>query len=98
MGLDETSQGVLEKIIDSTIANVQKDVKQYRAHSMKSSLSIKEESDFVLGLEWGHILATFYTYYFAAHKGNPTPKEIDEVYLVLIKRTGEIRDRILTNG
>lgn len=96
MGLDPTTRGVVEQIIDDHIKTIPRYVQEFRA--IKPALQIKEESDFVYGMIWGQIVSNVTVHYMYTLKRQPSPEEMKEASDIILKRSREIRDAIFNAG
>lgn len=65
---------------------------------MKARLQYRDEADFVLGFAWGKIIYIF-THNFWVENGRfPSKEEVEEIHLIVEKRTREIKEAIFQSG
>ena len=98
MVLDSRNKGILEKEIDNTISTIPIFVKKYRDTTMKERLKYKDEADFVLGFVWGKIIFTYIHNFWIKNRRFPSKDEMEEIHLIIERRTREMREAIFHSG
>ena len=98
MVLDNKNRGLLEKEIDSTIDVIPIYIKKYRDSNMKARLQYRDEADFVLGLAWGKIIFAFTHNFWIKNLRFPSKEEVEEIHLIIEKRTREMKEAIFRSG
>ena len=98
MILDSKNRGMLEKEVDNTIDAIPIFIKKYRDSTMKARLQYRDEADFVLGFTWGKIIFTFVHNFWIKNRRFPSKDEVDEIHLIVEKRTREIKEAIFQAG
>lgn len=98
MVLDSKNRGTLEKEVDNTIDAIPIFLKKYRDSTMKARLQYRDEADFVLGFAWGKIIFTFVHNFWIKNRRFPSKDEVDEIHLIVEKRTREIKEAIFQAG
>jgi hypothetical protein len=98
MVLDSKNRGMLEKEVDNTIDAIPIFIKKYRDSTMKARLQYRDETDFVLGFTGGKIIFTFIHNFWIGNRRFPTKDEVEEIHLIVEKRTREIKEAIFQSG
>ncbi|MFQ5969846.1 MAG: hypothetical protein ACE5J2_05070 [Nitrososphaerales archaeon] len=98
MALDTVDRGMLQRMIDDAIEDIDAWIQFSRRPEQKSRLQLKEEGDFVLGLTWGRVLGTFTANFAISHRRRLNSEEQHDLYDAVNKRTGEIRKAIFKSG
>jgi hypothetical protein len=94
MGLDPSSRGAVEQMIDQAVKLVPDTTRIFKAQSMKSNFQISSESDFVLGVTYGRIMMSITTFWNLTHKRAMTGEELDEINNTVSRRMPEIHKAI----
>jgi hypothetical protein len=98
MVLDSKNRGMLEKEVDNTIDAIPIFIRKYRNSTMKARLQYGDETDFVFGFKWGKIIFTFIHNFWIRNRRFPTKHEVEEIHLIVEKRTREIKEAIFQSG
>lgn len=79
MGLDPSSRGAVEQMIDQAVKLVPDTTRIFQASAMKSKFQISSKSDFVLGVTYGRIMMSITTFWNLTRKRAMTREELDEI-------------------
>ena len=94
MVLTAVDRGFLESFIDKIIIEAKKDAKSFADEKTRKAFHIKNSEDFVFGVAYGKINASFSGYYAAFHQRPPDAEELVEISDIIIRRLPEVRKSI----
>jgi len=94
MVLTAVDRGVLETLIDKTINEAKMDAKTFADENMKKAFHINNTEDFVFGLAYGGINASFSGYFTTSHRTLPSAEELTEITDIILRRLPEIKKSI----
>lgn len=92
------ARGLLEQIIDTTIAEIPLTVQLHRMDEVQKTWKYENPDDFVLGYIHGRIIYTFETILKMAGRKGLTRDELKETLEIIYKRMPEIREGIFKEG
>ena len=98
MGLSTQNRGMLEKIIDFELIQIEQLMRAFQDPEIKSQIQITKEEDFVLGMAWGYIMGKFDASFFAVNGRSCNKEESEESVNILLNRVREIKDAIFKSG
>ena len=94
MVLTTVDRGVLETFIDRVINTAKKDAKTFADEMTRKAFHINNTEDFVFGIAFGAINASFSSYYFTSHQRPPDVEELVEISDIITRRLPEIKKSI----
>jgi hypothetical protein len=99
MSLDSLTQGELEIAIDRAVrTTIPAFVGHFRSNGIQKRLSIKEESDYLVGLAHGALTALCMPEFARIHHREMNSSEFNEMMEIIYCRTNEFRDSIVRMG
>jgi hypothetical protein len=96
MVLNDLVRGHVERAIDVSIQSIPQTLKNIR--TIKESLHLKEEEDYVFGMATGYVIGTFEAFYRLVYLKAPTAEDSSEVIRIILRRSRDIRDAIFNAG
>jgi len=94
MVLTVEDRGMLDSYIDSFVIMAKKDAKTYADEEVRKAFHIKNSDDFVFGVAYGGINASFSGYFVAFHQRQLNAEELVEVSEIVLRRLPEIKKSI----
>jgi len=94
MGLTPVDRGVLETFIDKAINEAKMDTRTFADEKVRKAFHINNSEDFVFGMAYGQINASFSAYFTTSHRTLPSVEELVEITDIIFRRLPEIKKSI----